>query len=76
MAQRTYDGTLQFNKSYSEEDAAKRGKNPNISPTVTCTDVKSSTVLDDHETTNDLNIRYSVNVSKKAVDKTPSTVTG
>lgn len=75
MAQRTYDGTLQFNKSYSEEDNKKRGKNPNISPTVVCTDVKSSTVLDDHEQTNDLNIKYSVNVSKPVTNAEPSTVT-
>lgn len=75
MAQRTYDGTLQFTKSYSEDDQAKRGKSPNISPTVTCTDIKSSTVLDDHEQTNDLSINYSINVSKPVTNVEPSIVT-
>lgn len=72
--QRTKEGTLSFTKAFSQEDEAKRGKNPNISPTVTCTDIPASGVIGDYENVNDVNIHYSVNVSKGKTEVPESTV--
>lgn len=53
MAQREKEGTLKFATSYTETDAAKRGKVPVIAKTVTTTDVPTSEVIEDFETVND-----------------------
>lgn len=47
------DSTLKHNTEYTQDEAAKRGKNPIISKDVTTIDVPTSEVLEDWETRND-----------------------
>ena len=53
MAQRTFDGTLKFDTTRTDAQEARRGKFSITGETVNCTDIKTSTVIDDHETVND-----------------------
>lgn len=62
-------GTVKFNTEYKEEDKAKLGKNPFLGKTVTTTDVKTSTIQDEWENVNDLNIK--TDYSAPEVEETP-----
>jgi hypothetical protein len=65
-------GTVKFNTEYKEEDKAKLGKNPFLGKTVTTTDVKTSTIQDEWENVNDLNIK--TDYSAPEVEETPDPV--